>query len=152
MGASSPEGYGDYYIWGDPTGEMTSAKFTNNPPSNISGTKYDIAKAKWQGQWRLPTRSEFLELINKCIWSWTTIGTIKGYQVTAENGNSIIIPAASQPSVSIFGESGYYMSGSYEPGYGVMELWIREDGHSLATDGDENKGLSEGYTVRPVME
>ena len=44
------------------------------------------------------------------------------------------------------------MSGSYEPGYGVMELWIREDGHSLATDGDENKSLSEGYTVRPVME
>lgn len=38
-------------------------------------------------QWRLPTRSEFLELINKHHELEPLIGTVKGYQTTAENGN-----------------------------------------------------------------
>lgn len=142
MGATSPKIYSDSYIWGDSTGEMISAKFTNSPPSNISGTEHDIAKARWGEQWRLPTDSEITELVNKCIWNWTTIDNIEGYQVTAENGNSIFMPAKSR--------GGYYMSGTYNS-YGVVHLFLTEKQHNISMWVDD-KGLSQRYTVRPVME
>ena len=34
------------------------------------------------------------ELLDKCTWEWTQINSVNGYKVTAENGNSIFIPAS----------------------------------------------------------
>ena len=42
----------------------------------------------------MPTESEVLELIDKCIWIWTTVSGVNSYRITATNGNSIFLPAA----------------------------------------------------------
>lgn len=36
----------------------------------------------------LPTKEQFEELINNCLWTWTS----KGYKVISKNGESIILP------------------------------------------------------------
>ena len=79
VGASSPEEYGDYYAWGETIDKSDytedSYQYYNgsdyvNIGSNISGTRYDVARAQWGGSWRMPTNAEFEELINRCTWTW----------------------------------------------------------------------------------
>lgn len=36
----------------------SSDSLSGTPPFNISGTQYDIARAKWGEKWRLPTQQE----------------------------------------------------------------------------------------------
>ena len=99
VGASSPEDYGDYYAWGELS---TKEEYTESNCStykehigNISGNpQYDVARKKWGGSWRMPTRAEFKELIDNCTWEWTTKGGHNGYKVTGPSGNSIFLPAA----------------------------------------------------------
>ena len=141
VGASSPEEYGGLYGWGDPTGENRSTNLDDypsaNPPNNISGTRYDIARAKWGGSWRLPTLEEFEELHSKCKWElkWDRVMVrerkwiffevdrevetgykgVNGYKVTGPNGNSIFFPAAGNrygEDVYYRGSRGDYWSGS----------------------------------------
>lgn len=62
-------------------------------PNDISGTEFDVVRAKWGGNWRMPRRREFLELCsNKCIWERLFIKGTLGYKVTGPNGNSIFLP------------------------------------------------------------
>ena len=68
MGASSEYDSGDWYGWGDPTGEKTStisSDYANgyNKPS-ICGTSLDIATQNWGEGWRLPTAEEVKELLD----------------------------------------------------------------------------------------
>ena len=112
VGASSPEGYGGYYAWGE-TEEKSNYTYETykywsdrdgdghydeneyqNIGSNISGTQYDVAHVKWGGSWRMPTFSEILKLVYNCTWKWTTYNGVNGQLVTGPNGNSIFLPAA----------------------------------------------------------
>lgn len=105
VGASSPEGFGGYYAWGE-TFEKESYAITDytyyksskqewvDIGTNISGTRYDVACQKWGGDWRMPTKEEIEELIDECSWQWTSINKVNGYRITGPNGNSIFIPAA----------------------------------------------------------
>ena len=95
VGASSPEDYGDYYAWGETETKSTynwsTYKWCNGSSSTL--TKYctdssrgtvddkttldledDVAHVKWGGDWRMPTRQNYSELIYNCIWEWTTQG------------------------------------------------------------------------------
>lgn len=35
-----------------------------------------VTCVKWGGQWRMPTKAEFDELIENCTWTWTTINNV----------------------------------------------------------------------------
>ena len=105
VGAESPEEYGDYYAWGEtkPKSSYTEVNYSyyNNDTKvytdigeNISGTEYDAATVNLGSDWRMPTKAELQELLDKCTWEWTQINNVNGYKVTAENGNSIFIPAS----------------------------------------------------------
>ena len=99
VGASSPEDYGDYYAWGELStkDEYTRSNCSTDGKSirDISSNpNCDVARAKWGGSWRMPTRAEFKELIYNCTCEWTTKGGHNGYKVTGPNGNSIFLPAA----------------------------------------------------------
>ena len=103
VGASSPEGYGNYYAWGETSTKTNYTKdsyqYYNgsdyvNIGSNISGTRYDVARAQWGGNWRMPTKVEYQELLDKCAWLWAVFNGVNGYKVTGPNGNSIFMPAA----------------------------------------------------------
>lgn len=135
VGATSPEGYGGYYAWGE-TEEKTyyswnTYKWCNGSSSSL--TKYctdssydivdnkttldledDVAHVKWGGNWRMPTEPEMDELCNSCSWSWTSVNGVNGYQVTGPNGNSIFLPAAGlckyREDVGARGTYAYYWS------------------------------------------
>lgn len=112
LGATSPEGYGVHYAWGDPTGKLwsgTGIRYNaetktyswdtedyggNDPLLNISGSALDIVAANWGDGWRMPTYSEAKELCEKCQWVLRSLNEIKWYEVIGPNGNSIIIPLA----------------------------------------------------------
>ena len=58
----------------------------------------------------LPTKEQFEELKNNCLWTWTG----NGYKVKGKNGESIVLPAAGlsncDGSVVSVGSYGYYWS------------------------------------------
>ncbi len=125
VGASSPEEYGDYYAWGEietkSEYDESNSKTYGKSMSDISGNAmYDVARAKWGGSWRLPTKKELEELESKCKWEWTTINGENGFKVTGPNGNSIFLPAAglrNGSSHNFAGERGdYWSSTPYESG------------------------------------
>ncbi len=113
VGATAPEGYGNYYAWGEtePKDNYSWATYKHNNGDNSSDniTKYgnnadtlttlepedDAATANWGGDWRMPTAAEMDELLEHCTWTWTTQNGVNGYQVASKtNGNSIFLPAA----------------------------------------------------------
>ena len=103
VGATSPEEYGDYFAWGEVTPKdyysSNNYKYYSNQNyvnigSDISGTEYDAATHNMGNNWRMPTKAEYEELINKCEWKFVTYRKVRGWRVTGPNGNSIIIPLA----------------------------------------------------------
>ena len=115
LGANSPEDYGGLYGWADPTGEKTSTNLNDypstNPPADISGTEYDIARAMWGGGWRIPSNGEMWSLKANCTDEWTFINGIEGVKFTSEvNGNSIFIPMAPIRTGNsiVHGQQSYY--------------------------------------------
>ena len=173
VGASVPEGYGGYYAWGETEEKSNYTEETYqyardldgdgnywddednwiNIGSNISGTQYDAAHVKWGGSWRMPTRDEIKELVNKCSWKWTSLNGVNGQLVTGPNGNSIFLPAAGYRNGTGLGRRGSY-------GY-YWSATLDEDGSGDAYNLDFNNGDSGwgdwlgrggGFTVRPVTE
>ena len=98
VGASVPEHYGFHYAWGET--ETKSGYYEGNCETcgksigDIGGTDRDVARNKWGGTWRMPTKDEFEELMNKCTWTRTMLNGVNGYKVTGSNGSSIFFPAA----------------------------------------------------------
>ena len=163
VGASSPEEYGDYFAWGEtePKSEYTDEtyKFYDKNKKayidigkDISGTKYDGARAQWGGNWRMPRLEEIKELINKCSWHWTELKGIKGYKVTGPNGNSLFLPAAGGrfgTEVGYRGSYGYYWSGTLYENYSYYAYYLDfNSGHHYRNDYYRNLGR----TVRPVTD
>ena len=144
VGASTPEGYGNYYAWGETTTKSSynwsTYKWCNGSSSSM--TKYctsssygtvdnkttldlsdDAAYVNWGTSWRMPTKAEQDELRNTSYttWTWTTQNGVNGYKVTSKtNGNSIFLPAAGyryDSSLSYAGSGGYFWSSSLNTSY-----------------------------------
>ena len=93
IGANKPEDNGYYFEWGAITTKSSSKIPDNKNVIDISGDKnYDAARVQWGAAWRIPTKEEFIELINRCIWIRTIQNGKKGYMVIGPNGNSIFFP------------------------------------------------------------
>ncbi len=92
-GADAPWDYGTMYGWGAPA---SNSIYGENYPqqSDIVNTEYDIVSVNWGHGYRMPSKAELRELVEKCQWDYTTIHDVKGYKVTGPNGNSIFIPAS----------------------------------------------------------
>ena len=157
VGATAPHEYGNYYAWGETTTKMEYVKENSvtygQPMGDISGNPtYDVARANWGSTWRMPTEEEMEELVNNCIWTWTTQNGVNGMKVTGRNGNSIFLPAAGVFDGSSrydVGELGTYWSSTPKEG--------RDDcTYNLCFDsGDRDVSwVSRDYgpTVRPVSD
>ena len=94
VGASSPEMFGDYYAWGEVTekgvytwatyeygsGEKNLTKYCNESSHGKNGFTDgrttlelldDAAYVNWGGKWRMPTKTQWDELIGQCYWVLT---------------------------------------------------------------------------------
>lgn len=123
VGATSPSDYGDYFAWGETATKSTYTEANsvtyNKSMNDIAGdSRYDAARANWGSTWRLPTKTEIEELINRCTYRWTTYGGHKGYIITGPNGNSIFLPATGWRYAVSLGnleeDGGYWSSTSDE--------------------------------------
>ena len=171
VGASSPEGYGGYYAWGE-TEEKSDYTYETykywsdrdgdgyndeneyqNIGSNISGTQYDVAHVKWGGNWRMPTKEEIIELGNKCSWKWTSLNGVNGQLVTGPNGNSIFLPAAGYclgTYLHYSGSYGHYWSATSYEYFSYRAYYL--DFHDGYHGWDYYHGRYQGRAVRPVTE
>lgn len=127
VGAKAPEQYGNYYAWGDINPhryydqEGYTAEFYKGPetiPSaGVSGSDaYDVAVVKWKdGNWRMPTQKEALELVNRCFWTEDQLNGVNGWTVKGPNGNTIFLPKGGRCIDRRFeqvGEVGHYWQGT----------------------------------------
>lgn len=189
LGASSPEKSGDFYAWGETSpkstfGSMDGYKWSYPEKSSYGDiifllSKYnsssklgkvdnksqldpedDAARAKLGGKWRMPTKKEFQELMDKCEMTWTTVGGVNGMEFKSKaNGNTIFLPAAgmygpkgnlnpSGSDLSEAGKSGYYWSSELADGAGqVATLRVQSNYHNVL-----NAGRTQGITIRPVCD
>ena len=124
VGANKPEDYGDYFTWDEGK----------------------TAAAKWGKGWGMPSKEQWEELKENTKSSWTTRNGMHGRLFTANNGNSLFLPAAGDRWYDEFrgvGSDGFYWSSSLDaPGlvWGFDFYWgytyvgndyRRYDGHSV---------------------
>ena len=163
VGANKPEECGYYYAWGETkTKEVydTETSLTDGKKlGDFSGVeRYDAARANWGGSWRMPTKSEFEELVNNCTWTFISIGGNSGHIVEGPNGNSIFLPAAGylegqSKAKNHKGKEGHYWSSTPYDGYygavdGAYYLYFLNGSESVNWDYHRPNGL----TVRPITE
>lgn len=113
LGATKPEEYGSYYRWAD---GMDGHSLAGMPTDiEIAGTNFDVAYKISSGKWKIPTRKQFKELIDRCRWSWTTYHGTVGCKITGPSGKSIFLPGAGRKSdYGIYNKDmyGYYWTSS----------------------------------------
>ena len=166
VGATNPEGYGNYYAWGETVtkatydwstyfdtndGGSTFTKYNNEGGKTVLDPEDDAAHVNWGGSWRMPTAAEWQELLNNCTWTWTTQNGINGYMVTSNKAGYtdkfIFLPAAGSRFGGVLlnvGSDGVYWSSS-----------LYENSSDLAWDLYFGPGYGEheryrGLSVRPV--
>lgn len=117
----------------------------------------DAAHANWGGQWRMPTKAEFQELIDNTNHSWVT-----NYNGTGKSGRKFVSKTDASKYI-FFPASGYYVEASlYAPECGEYwastyhstkpyagdYLWINATNASAISN--ENSYRYEGCPVRAV--
>ncbi len=111
----------------------------------------DAACVQWGGKWRMPTVEEWEELIENCIWTWTTKNGIVGYNVKSkQNSNFIFIPINTySEDCNEIGreEEGWYWSKSSDVDDGSFFLTFDSRIIETSSDMDRNSGLA----IRPVL-
>ena len=173
VGANAPEEYGDYFSWGETASknlyDWSTYKWCDGSDNTL--TKYctdnrygtidnkseldpddDAAFMNWGPSWRMPTEEQYLELEDKCSWTWTTMNGVSGYLVKGRNGNSIFLPGAGYRKANsqyATGSNGYYWSlalySADDPSF-ARGMSFTQSGHRGAFGAQR----SNGCVVRPV--
>ena len=82
----------------------------------VLAPEHDAAQKHWGGDWRMPTKQEFDNLISKCDWTWGSMNGVNGYVIRGRgdySSASIFLPCAGNgygTSLSNAGSHGYYWS------------------------------------------
>ncbi len=145
LGATKPEEYGDYYAWGETSTKevytwetykyctavdeegwvKTLSKYNTDSrygtPDNLTTLQPsdDVATQKLGDGARMPTETEWYELLDNTTSEWTTVNGVYGRRLTAANGKSLFFPAAGLrygSELHYTGEVGYFWSSSLNAG------------------------------------
>ena len=178
LGATTPEGHGDYYAWGetatkevynwstykyctvDAEGSLqTLTKYntstTFGTPDNLTTLQAidDVAAQKLGDGARMPTKEDWEELLDKTTAEWTTLNGVNGRKFTAANGNSLFLPAAGNRWGSELGGAGsvgnYWSSSLYADfPYCAWTFYFNSVGQDMCGD----PGRGNGFSVRAVRQ
>lgn len=104
----------------------------------------DAAYINWGGTWRMPTKAEMDELINKCTWTSVTYNSTYCYKVTGPNGNFIYLPKAGYRYSTTLSGSGSY---AY---YWTSNIYSTSNAYYVNNGSVNSIGRYYGCTIRPV--
>ena len=164
VGGTSEAPVGGLFGWADPTGNKTSQIVGDYVPlrsflshaisENISGTEYDIATVQWGGNWRMPTKKEWKELIDKCKWSKESQFNVMGYRVEGPNGNSIFLPCTGLRFGNEVSETdcGYYWTSEMVANDRCMAHYYYFDGEKHNDIVATRNYVYSGRAIRPVCD
>lgn len=173
IGASKPEEYGKRFAWGETAPksayDWSTYKYCNG--SYNSFTKYcihsedgnngftdhkttlelsdDAAYTNWGGNWRMPTYIEWYDLLKECTWELKNQNGVKGYYITARNGNSIFLPISNMMVALRIRGSKYWLSSldvtdSHQAYCSLLTSFYNT--HSISREMRDSQGF-----VRPVF-
>ena len=138
VGAENPWDAGQYFLWGDPSGQKDAAEmpFDVNTMGDIVGSPKDMAKANMGGDWRMPTSDELKELEENCTWEVESRNNVRGFKVTGKNGASIFVPAIGAYDRGVFrtDQGAGLWSGSFNQKWkkiDFMLVWVQESDKSM---------------------
>jgi uncharacterized protein YjdB len=175
IGADSPEGYGDYFAWGETKPKelynWSTYQYCNGSKSTLTkycvdssyGTvdnKYeldpedDAATANWGSNWQMPSSAQMEELINSdyTTTEWTTLNGVYGRKITSKiNGNSIFLPASGYYSSSIYKTDidGDYWSRSLYTNQSSTSFFLLFKSDLISNNYIEQRFY--GQSIRPVL-
>lgn len=170
LGANAPEEYGDYYAWGETQTKSiynwSTYKYCNGGHGWNTLTKYcdlwncgyngftdnlttlepidDAARANWGNEWCIPTREQWEELNQNTISQNITQYGVNGRLYTAENGNTLFLPAAGHRlNAGASGRGGEYWSNTLSPILPCYAWTVSfSSGRSNVVDGNRHYGKS----------
>lgn len=123
VGARVDTDTGLFFSWGNTNGQelgngysFSAATYADTPGSQLEtdiDLSHDAARMSLGGNWRMPSPTDFQELINNTTSRWTIKDGVPGYIFTSNvNGESIFFPAAG------------FVSGPNHSSYGtVVRVW-----------------------------
>lgn len=162
LGAAAPEQYGDYYSWGETSvkdsyessdytlydADGSMIKYNESDSLTTLMPEDDAATVNLGEQWRMPTKDEFIELIEECSVQDHTINNILGLLLTGPNGNSIFLPHTGawdpENTTDTVFDSGYYWTSSIE---GSSAIEIHTETGNISQQSDPGYY---GQSIRPV--
>lgn len=177
VGAMTPEGYGNYYAWGETetkdyyyyntykwcNGDIYSGinKYCTNSSfgtiDNISQLEStdDAVIQNWGNGWRMPTVDELQELYDYCKWEWTEFNGIPGYKISGNN-NHIFLPATGwivgneERGIgdSLWGTRGCYWTSSLSTSKNYDGMFLSFHANSIEIAGSVRHC---GHTIRAVI-
>ena len=165
VGATTPEGYGDYFAWGETSPKDVyswstyihcdgSESSCHDICEDIGGTNHDAAAVNWDEQWKMPSHAQIQELKDNCSSIWTSQNGVNGRRFIGKNNGTIFLPAAScrdGSDIGPIGTNGFYWSSSHclNVNKDAWALGIYPDNASYPVDvyGDFR---CFGLSVRPV--
>ena len=156
IGATNPGEYGEYYAWGEIETKFeytnaTSLWYGKDLADFQANPTYDVAAAKWGGEWRMPNYDDFVELNTYCTWVWTTQNGSEGFLLTSKrNGETLFFPAggyrAGTTTFGVGSDGCYFATTPYTSGReNAWMLWFNQVSRPV-------DGCSRAYggTIRPV--
>lgn len=173
VGSYTPEGYGEYYAWGETetksdyswktykwckgtddtmTKYCTDEEYGTVDNRTVLTSSDDVATVKWGKKWRMPTKEEIEELLDECTWTWTTQNYVNGYIVIGPSGKKMFLPAAGYDNggdPDSRGSYGNYWSATLDDGDAACNLLFTQNSRDW---NDWEYQRKSGHTVRPVTE
>lgn len=142
----SPSNYSEPQI----PGRYAYEKYENG----LRGTRYDAARVKWGGGWRMPSEKEFKELIRNCEQILHL--NEKYVEFIAPNGNRLILPVITNTNITYNGIDHFYWTLDYDSN-GAICSYFSEGGYFSTSSKDnyfaiKNMGKHYGGLIRPVRD
>lgn len=174
IGSHSPVDIGDYYSWGEVETkdsytkntykwgvcdtEEHVLKYNDTDKKTRLDPEDDVAKVKWGGRWRMPTKEEFEELLNTCEVNFVAYpddSSYKVYEVKGPNGNAIYFHLCgymTMDKVRDYNQRAYFWSSDLNQVKSVIGFIPNERAieFCLYNDGRKWVGKTSRYMGNPV--
>lgn len=165
LGATSPEGYGQYFAFGETEGKTEFSWDNYKFGTSTALTKYtgtdslttleaadDAATAQLGKGWRMPTKDEFDELSKALTWKKTTQNGVSGWLGTSKtNGKTIFFPFPGNydgTTLKDVDKQGYYRTSTLNTD--TTKAWCMR--FMTRSRGAMTYPRYRGFAIRPVYE